>query len=352
VLWDLAVVLLAVAAAFLPLPRVLVDGLYARWWFPRLQALMTGVSNSMTFAVLDIASVIVLLLWLSLAARDLSADPRGRRTPSVWRVIWRTLTWSAALYLIFLATWGLNYQRSPLVNRLRFDPARVSPDRAIELTAATVQRVNALYAAAHKEGWSPANQIDAGLARAFETAQEDVGATSFAVVSRPRTSMLDAYFTRAGVAGMTDPYFLETLLASDLLPFERPMIVAHEWSHLAGITDEGEASLLGWIACLHGRPPHQYSAWLFLYDELAPSLPPAAAEIASTRLGDGPRRDIQAIHDRLRQHINPRVANAGWLVYDRYLKANHVEAGTASYGQVVQLILGTEFSSEWVPRLR
>jgi hypothetical protein len=43
---------------------------------------------------------------------------------------------------------------------------------------------------------------------------------------------------------MTDPFFLETLVASDVLPFERPFLVAHEWSHLAGIADEGEANFV------------------------------------------------------------------------------------------------------------
>jgi len=55
---------------------------------------------------------------------------------------------------------------------------------------------------------------------------------------------------------MTDPYFLETLIASDLLPFERSFVAAHEWSHLAGIADEGEANLAGWLTCLRGGVPH------------------------------------------------------------------------------------------------
>jgi hypothetical protein len=33
---------------------------------------------------------------------------------------------------------------------------------------------------------------------------------------------------------MTDPFLLETLLASNLLPFEVPAVIAHEWGHLAG----------------------------------------------------------------------------------------------------------------------
>ena len=78
---------------------------------------------------------------------------------------------------------------------------------------------------------------------------------------------------------MTDPYFLETLVKSDLLPFERPMIVAHEWSHLAGFADESEASFAGWLTCVHGSIADQYSGWLFLFEELAPVVPEEIARI-------------------------------------------------------------------------
>jgi hypothetical protein len=38
-------------------------------------------------------------------------------------------------------------------------------------------------------------------------------------------------------------------------------------------------------------------------------------------------------------------------VYDRYLKANQVESGAASYGEVVRLVLGTKMGPGWVPAL-
>lgn len=140
---------------------------------------------------------------------------------------------------------------------------------------------------------------------------------------------------------MTDPFFLETLIASDILPFERPHVVAHEWAHLAGFTDEGEANFIGWLTCVHGTPPQQYSGWLFLYSEVLAGLPRERAQSVSARLSAGPRTDLQALRDRSLREVNPRVSGAGWLVYDQYLKANRVEAGTASYAQVVQLVLGT-----------
>ena len=44
---------------------------------------------------------------------------------------------------------------------------------------------------------------------------------------------------------MLNPFGLETIVLPDLLPYERPFVVAHEWAHLAGHADEAEASAIG-----------------------------------------------------------------------------------------------------------
>ena len=56
--------------------------------------------------------------------------------------------------------------------------------------------------------------------------------------------------------------------------------------------------------------------------------------------------------DRVRRQVDPRLASAGWRVYDSYLKANRIEAGAASDAQVVRLALGVRFADGWLPQLR
>ena len=51
---------------------------------------------------------------------------------------------------------------------------------------------------------------------------------------------------------MTDPFLLDVIVNDDLLPMERPAMVAHEWGHLAGLAREAEASYFGWRV-LSGR---------------------------------------------------------------------------------------------------
>jgi hypothetical protein len=324
-----------------PIPPSLVERFYSSTLFPRIQSVATTLSNRTSLAWFDLLILAVVTAVLVLCARDISTRGVARGTV---RIVIRLVTVSAAVYVAFAVMWGLNYRRPGLRSKVPFDASRVNDARAAALARETVTRVNDLYDDAHAEGWRPAGAIDPTLAASFTQALRDVKLPT-AVVGRPKRSLLDLYFRRAGVAGMTDPFFLETLVASDILPFERPHVVAHEWAHLAGVTDEGEANFVGWLACVRAPAPQAYSGWLFLYGELLDRLPRHTAQEVSASLGTGPRADLDAIRRRYLREVSPRISTAGWQIYDGYLKANHVEAGTRSYGEVVTLILGTDFAS-------
>jgi hypothetical protein len=352
--WRAALLLTASAAAVLPTPTGAVEALYSTRAYLVLQGGVTAASNLVPFALFDALIVIVVGGWLVALARDLVRGARGHWLRAAADVAVRTAVLTSVLYLVFLLVWGLNYRRVPLADKLQFDANRASPDAARTLLAAAVDRVNALYDGAHAgDGGAGAIQSSLdGLATAFARVQRDLGASRVARPGRPKRTLLDVYFRRAGVDGMTDPYFLETLVAGELLPFERPFVVAHEWSHLAGYADEGEANFVGWLTCLRGAEADRYSGWLFLYGEVLRSVGAADRAEFGNRLASGPRADRRAIADRLRRHINPRLSAAGWRVYDRYLKANRVEAGAASYAEVVRLALGTRFGGDWTPVLK
>ncbi len=336
--WRAALVAMAIGAAFVPIPPVVVERLYSTRVYLALQSLLTSWSNRVPIALLDLLIAGVGLVWIGLAVRDV-------RSATTWflsalRILARTIVWSAACYLIFLAAWGLNYRRLRLVDKLSFDASAVTAEAARAAGGLTAVRLNTLHAQAHAEGWAAADAVDPSLANAFARAVHEVGIRRTIVVARPKRTALDWYFRRAGVDGMTDPLFLETLVARGILPFERPFVVAHEWSHLAGIADEGEANFVGWLACVRGRVGDQYSGWLFLYSELARAVTARDRAMLAATLGPGPRADLQAIRDRFAREVNPQVSTAGWWVYDSYLKANRVEAGAASYAEVVRLVLG------------
>jgi len=348
-IWHVFLIAVALALAFVPLPAAAVERLYSAHLYAALQPRLTSLSNHAPFALIDLLIITTAMAWIGLFARDLT-DRRDLRKPlgAVLRAAVRTVVWSAGAYLAFLLLWGFNYRRVRLVEAMPFDAARVTRDAVAQAATIAVDRANALHDPGRGDGRAAAS-FDPALAGALTLALTDIGRPHAIVPARPKRTLLDPYFTRAGVDGMTDPFFLETLIASDVLPFERPFVVAHEWAHLAGIADEGEANFVGWLASVRASPAAQYSGWLFLYRELADALPDRERAAVTARLAPGPRADLRAIRDRYLRHVNPRVSAAGWRVYDSYLKANRVEAGAASYAEVVRLVVGTRLPSGWEP---
>jgi hypothetical protein len=341
----------ALAGLFAPLSPAAVERYYSDGLYPVLQRVLTGVSNVVPFSLFDLLTAAALLAWLAFLARDVVSNRRRSAVSLVARLIMRTATAAAALYLAFLLAWGLNYRRAPLVTRLQFDAHAVSQDRLREFVEVAVQQLNGLWGPARADRGFDERGIGVQMPQAFARAQNLLGVARVAVPARPKTTWLDPYFKAAGVEGMTDPYFLETLLVSSLLPVERPFVIAHEWSHLAGFANEGEANFVGWLVCMHGPPPLQYSGWLFLYREALASLPREDRVRFANALSEGPRADLLAIAARHQRDLRPMIASAGWQVYDRYLKANQVESGAASYGEVIRLVLGTKMAPGWVPTL-
>jgi hypothetical protein len=338
------VVLTALAAAIVPLPAAAIERYYSSGFYPVWQSWMTPASNAVPVALIDVLIVVVAAAWLILSVNDVRRWRTRGLGHAAGRIVTRTAVWAAVVYLVFLASWGLNYRRVRLADKLEFDAARVSEDALRALASTAVVRLNEQHPAAHNAGWPDALAVDPAVASGFAAAQRDLGAARIAVPARPKHTLLNLYFRRAVVDGMTDPMFLETLVVSDLLPFERPIVTAHEWAHLAGYNDEGEANFVGWLSCMRGDAPRQYSAWMFLFSEAVSQLPRGDRQQLSQRLDAGPREDLRAIADRVARNRSARVAEVGWQVYNQYLQANRVESGTASYGEVIRLILGTHFN--------
>ena len=348
----LGVVAIALVAAFLPLPPSLVERVYSSGLYPAWQRTATALSNRVPFALLDILIVLAAARALVLLVRIVRPGSRPWVRSALGNGV-RLAALAAFLYLAFLASWGLNYRRTALEARIDHDVERVTPEAASALARRIVAGANRLHPAAHRDGAPSWEAVAAAIAPSFTSVQAQLrgrGAT-LARPGRAKWSALTYYFERAGVDGMTDPFFLEVLVNRQLLPFERPGVLAHEWAHLAGFADEAEANFVGWLVCLQGPPGAQYSAHLSILWDLLGTLPPAERERAARDLGAGPRADLQAVAARV-SRTTPALRHLSWRVYDRYLKANRVEAGVRSYGAALQLLLGTRMAPGWKPAPR
>lgn len=336
-----ALIALAVALAVLPVPPDTVETQYSRGLYPLIQNMLTPLAGLTGVAMFDLLLAGV-LVGLALGWYRLVGRSRGwSRLRGALLALVHTAGLAAALYLLFLLVWGMNYRREPMTSRLDYSSERVTPEALSQLASVTVGALNQLHGQAHQRGWPSLDRMPDHLGPAFEQAQQRLGLTRLAVTGEPKTTLLAPYFRWAGIDGMISPFSLEILVNDGVLPFERPHVVAHEWAHLAGFADESEASFVGWLTCLAGDAGARYSAWLALMPRVMRHLPDAERDGHWAALTPGPSEDLQAVAARLRGAI-PVVQRNANRVYDQYLRANRVDAGIASYGEVVTLILGTD----------
>jgi len=346
---ELLPIVVALVLAVVPISASWIEFWYSTTAYPRIQRTLTPFSNLVPFAILDLLLLIVVptVVFRLVAAGRESWRVRGIRP--LGRTVFHLLTTTAALYIAFLMLWGFNYRRVRMEDRLVLDRPAPNSQQVVELGLKAVSEMNRLYSTAHEQLVVGSEWRDAALRNAFADVQRTLAAAPQAEPGRLKRSMLGPYFRWAGVDGMVNPFGLEVIANPDLLAFERPFVAAHEWSHLAGYADEAEANFVGWLTCIRASPSHQYSAWFFLYWQIAGEVNAEERGRLNMALADGPRRDVNAVITRLRRGQIPALQRASWQVYDKYLKANRVEAGVRSYGEVVTLVLRARFAPEWVP---
>ncbi|HET9531778.1 MAG TPA: DUF3810 domain-containing protein [Blastocatellia bacterium] len=359
-LLKLATITLALSLLFIPLPQSVVERFYSNGIYPVLQSILTPATNLAPFAVVDlllIAAVAGLPIWWGIR---LVKAGRGHRGQAAGRLLFHTVVLVAALFLVFELFWGFNYMRSPLARKLEYDERRLTTDGLKHLARETVAQLNRESAAARAERWPAEEEWRARLHESFDQAVKEMGNRSGISPAAPKRSLLNSYFASAGIEGFVNPFGHEVILDRDLLPFERPFTLAHEWAHLAGFADESEASFVGLIACLRSDTAAiRYSGWVALYHHLPRPSVDSRSEMnqdseaeEALRLSPEVIADLRAIGERARRNIDEGISRLQARVYDGFLKANRVEAGIGSYGLMVRLVLGTSFDPQWVPLRR
>jgi|SoiMethySBSTD1v2_1073268.scaffolds.fasta_scaffold439752_2 hypothetical protein len=334
--------LFALLIFLVPIPAWVIDDWYSRDMYPWFQNIVTSVTNGLPLAVIDLLLVLTAVLTLHRAWRLFNVMRQRGVIDAIWEAARRIVRFASVVVILFYWAWGFNYRRLPLDNV----PPGARPPMTVDMlqsgfadAASLASRLRPVVE--NDQGHFHSIKLD--LKDPMNEALRIVHRTPLETPSVPKSSLvLSPFFRWSGVTGMVNPFGLESILSPDLLPFERPFVLAHEWAHLAGQADEAEASAVGWLACMKASPVAAYSASLFLISESAAAMPAEARQTSMARLDSGVKADLDAIENRMRQQ-RPAVRRVSSQAYDQYLRANRVADGNASYGRALTLILSAPF---------
>ena len=287
------------------------------------------------------------------AARDpepLSGQP-GRARSKVWKKSGRGLvlvaSWAGALVLLFYVLWGFNYNRIGIEKQLHLavqplDLAALKAEAEGTARALVEARASILGAAGDALGDDALprdleGSVRGSLAKVLKSA-------GFPLPGRPRVRPLwpGGLLMRLSSSGFYFPYGGESYIAGNLTAAEKPFVTAHEMTHAYGITDEGEANFLGFLACeSSAEPAVRYSGvlayWEYVYPELVRAAGREDAAKLAARLPEGVGADIRAAYENWNRYRGlARIAAE--VVYERYLKSQGIAEGIKSYDRFVSLV--------------
>lgn len=319
-----------------------VESAYANGAYPVWEHAVHSVTQPLPWSLGDAVGV----LGVGLVVWRVVVSVRSRRSAGWKRFLFALVDIAAiaGVYALwFNASWGWNYDRAPIETRLAFRAADVTPIAVDRLRVRAIAQVNALAPAAHAHENEPVDI--ANLRTAWLPVVQRGGDEWAPHVGAPKPTIANPFMVATGTSGFINPFTLNVQLASDLLWFERPFDLAHEWSHVAAYAREDEANYIAVVTCLRSPGPvARYSGWLelFLY------LPPLAKYERST-FTPLVWSDFAAIRARNARRINLALAHWSWRTYNVYLKSNHIASGVQNYNQVTRLILGIPLDSHGLP---
>lgn len=164
-----------------------------------------------------------------------------------------------ALVFFFLILWGLNYQRTPIVQQLGLSPRAMNLEE-LKNEVLITQRLALQYRNSITQDTAAIEEILAypeleKLVRANIADNLDMMGLNF--TGRPRTKLFPppGIMRKMGILGIYFPYTGESYIDPTLHALEQPFTVAHEMAHSYGVTDEGEANFIAWVICTNSDDP-------------------------------------------------------------------------------------------------
>lgn len=334
--------------------------IYATRIYPIIGTLLSPISGLFPFAVGDIF-IALSIVWVifypiyeikwrkQLAKRFFFLAAKRGCYPKKKVVFGRVAEYLLWVYAWFYIAWGLNYSQPNIYCRTGMKPVEVSEAKFREFAYRYADSIN--YLSEEFNG-----MVDDGLKNRVRDAvlkgYNEIGAKEginapFNQHPHAKTMLFTPLSSMSGVTGSMGPFFCEFTLNGDIRPHDYPAIYAHEFAHLLGIANEGEANFYSYIVCTASSDKAvKFSGYYHIFFHVLRNVFDILGEKEGEKFLKYIRPEIIQLARSDRQYwISKRckaLDAAQDFIFDLYLRGNHVAEGRKSYSGVVGLILAWE----------
>ncbi|MBO5323370.1 MAG: DUF3810 domain-containing protein [Oscillospiraceae bacterium] len=270
------------------------------------------------------------------------------------------------IFTLHTGIYGLNSYAGPLSDDIRLTVAD-HPYETTELAEATTyfrDMANELATQiprdeAGKPQYPSFSEMANSAGQGFETLTYKHSYAVFAGSTAPVKELAWAdWFTSMGITGMTMPLTGEAAVNPNIPVVSIPFTMCHEMAHRMCISYERDANLAAFLACrVHEDTTFQYSgyfmAFRYCYNALV-SVGTSAANNAAQQIYNGIndqlRGDLADYKAYFAANIDDDASNFASSVNDTYIKVSGDDQGTASYGQVCDLLVSWHIQEIYLPQ--
>ena len=350
---------------------------YATRIYPIIGSLLSPISGLFPFAVGDIF-IALSIVWVffypiyeikwrkQLAKRFFFLAAKRGCYPKKKVVFGRVAEYLLWVYAWFYMAWGLNYSQPNIYCRTGMKPVEVSEAKFREFAYRYADSINYLSEERRVKSEETAfddqresqfnGMVDDGLKNRVRDAvlkgYNEIGAKEginapFNQHPHAKTMLFTPLSSMSGVTGSMGPFFCEFTLNGDIRPHDYPAIYAHEFAHLLGIANEGEANFYSYIVCTASSDKAvKFSGYYHIFFHVLRNVFDILGEKEGEKFLKYIRPEIIQLARSDRQYwISKRckaLDAAQDFIFDLYLRGNHVAEGRKSYSGVVALILAWE----------
>lgn len=344
--------------------------IYTTRIYPIIGSFLSPISGLFPFAVGDIF-IALSIVWVffypiyeikwrkQLAKRFFFLAAKRGCYPKKKVVFGRVAEYLLWVYAWFYIAWGLNYSQPNIYCRTGMKPVEVSEAKFREFAYRYADSINYLSeeTAFDDQRESQFNgMVDDGLKNRVRDAvlkgYNEIGAKEginapFNQHPHAKTMLFTPLSSMSGVTGSMGPFFCEFTLNGDIRPHDYPAIYAHEYAHLLGIANEGEANFYSYIVCTASSDKAvKFSGYYHIFFHVLRNVFDILGEKEGEKFLKYIRPEIIQLARSDRNYwLSKRckVLDAAQdFIFDLYLRGNHVAEGRKSYSGVVALILAWE----------
>ena len=344
--------------------------IYTTRIYPIIGSLLSPISGLFPFAVGDIF-IALSIVWVffypiyeikwrkQLAKRFFFLAAKRGCYPKKKVVFGRVAEYLLWVYAWFYMAWGLNYSQPNIYCRTGMKPVEVSEAKFREFAYRYADSINSLSEETAFDGQRESQfngMVDDGLKNRVRDAvlkgYNEIGAKEginapFNQHPHAKTMLFTPLSSMSGVTGSMGPFFCEFTLNGDIRPHDYPAIYAHEFAHLLGIANEGEANFYSYIVCTASSDKAvKFSGYYHIFFHVLRNVFDILGEKEGEKFLKYIRPEIIQLAKSDRNYwLSKRckVLDAAQdFIFDLYLRGNHVAEGRKSYSGVVGLILAWE----------